>query len=161
MTNQPISLGSRERFGVELRVFPQLRGVFADVTLWIHGEPLGRIDDPVAVYSFMSALTGMARSTGDSLVAEALESPAAEAWARLEAEGHRYKMPPIDFFDPYEAYCIADARVVRYLWRERPQDSEEAGALHDATLPRSDVEGVLAELRATYEELAALPPPAS
>ncbi|WP_437938004.1 hypothetical protein [Sorangium sp. So ce341] len=152
VTEPPILIGSRARFGVELRVYPELRGTFADVTLWIRGEPLGRKDDPVAVFSFMTALTGMARSPGEPLVAEEIESPAAETWARLEAEGHRYRMPPIDFFDDYDAYCIADSRVVRYLWRECSQGT---GVLHDATLPRSEVESVLGELRTTYETLAA------
>jgi hypothetical protein len=153
MSEETIFIGSRERFGMCLRVFGEIRGgVFAEVLLWILGEPLGRKDDPVAVYSLVDALEGMAKSSNHDLVAEVMKLPAADTWARLEAEDSEYMMPPIDFFDDYDMYCVADEQAVRYLWKEC---SLRAGAPHDATLPRKEVDDVLRELRATYDALEA------
>ena len=153
MTEECISIGSSARFGMSLRMYPELRGVFAELTLWLLGKPLGRRDDPMAVYSFVCALEGMARPGRDEmLAAEVLHSPTADAWVRLEAEGTGFKAPPIDFFDDYEMYCVADEQTVRYLWKDC---SEQDGAVHDALLPRNEVDRVIGDLRSVYEALAA------
>lgn len=152
MKKEFISIGYSARFGMSLRVYPELRGVFADLILWLLGKPLGRKDDPMAVYSFVCALEGMARPGRDEmLAAEVLHSPATDAWVRLEAEGFRFKAPPIDFFDDYEIYCVADEQTVRYLWKDC---SEQDDAVHDALLPRNEVDRVIANLRSVYEALA-------
>jgi hypothetical protein len=138
---------------MSLRVYPELRGVFAELTLWLLGKPLGRRDDPMAVYSFVCALEGMARPGRDEmLAAEVLDSPAVDAWVRLEAEGAGFKAPPIDFFDDYEMYCVADEQTVRYLWKDC---SRQDGAVHDALLPRNEVDRVIGDLRSVYEALTA------
>jgi hypothetical protein len=153
MTEESVSIGASERFGVTLRVYPELRGVFAELRLWLHGKSLGRRDDPMAVYSFVCALEGMARLGRDEmLAAEVLHLPAADAWVRLEAEGARFKAPPIDFFDDYEMYCVTDEHTVRYLWKNCLEQDE---AVHDAPLSRNEVDRVIGDLRSTYEALAA------
>lgn len=153
MTDTSIFVGSNERFGVSLRVYPELWGVFAELKLWLLGEPLGRNDDPMAVYSFVCALEGMAKPGRDEMLAAAvLRLPAADAWVRLEAEGARFKAPPIDFFDDYDMYCVTDERMVRYLWKNC---SEQGDSVYDAQLARNEVDRVLGSLRAAYEVLAA------
>ncbi|XXT20485.1 hypothetical protein WME94_02795 [Sorangium sp. So ce429] len=80
MMQAPISIGCTARFGVTQHVFQGLRGVFAGVTLWICGDPLGRSDDPVALYYFVQALSGMARSTGEPLAARCPPSAGIGWW---------------------------------------------------------------------------------
>jgi len=151
MTEESIIIGFSARFATSLRVFSELRGVFAELTLWLLGRPLGRRDEPMAVYSFVCALEGMAKPGRDeTLAAEVLHLRAADAWGRLEAEGSRFKAPPIDFFDDYEMYCVADEQTVRYLWQDC---SEQDGAVHDALLSRNEVDRVVGELRSMYEAL--------
>lgn len=153
MTRDSIFIGSSGRLGVSVRVYTHLRGVFAELILWLLGKPLGRRDEPMALYSFLCALEGMTKPEHDEMfAAKVLQLSTADAWGRLEAEGSRFMAPPIDFFDDYDMYCVSDEQRVRYLWKNC---SGHEDAVHDALLPRDEVDRVLGELRSVYETLAA------
>jgi hypothetical protein len=151
MNRQEFEVGSRARFGVSLWVYPELGAVFADVILWLLGRPLGRRDDPTAVYAFACALEGMSRVRRDDDVVDLLRSSVAATWARLTDEEERFKPAPVEFFDDYEMYCVGDEESVRFLWRSR---TGEDGTVNDAVLPRQEVDPVVRRLRMVYQTLA-------
>jgi len=156
MKDNVISLGSTERFGVTVRVFPEIHGVFGNLTLWAHGKHMGPNDEPMAVYPFLCALESAAKCEHeDAFAAEVLQSSTLDAWARLHVDGDDFRMPSTEFFDSYEMYCVSNERTIRYLWKDRSGQSTDSDVVHDATLSRNEVEVVVQELRAAYERLAA------
>lgn len=157
--SKPILVGSREHFGLEIEVRSSAPGIWACVRLWIGGEPLGREDDPVALYALMSSLDGMLRGLSDPLTSELLSLPANAALERLRdtLDQHGvpfYHVPSTEFFDDYELYCVSDDRVARFLWMNRLC---EPGVLHDVRVPRSEVVRSLNDLHAVYENLTRTP----
>jgi hypothetical protein len=152
MKGQSFEVGSRARFGVSLRTYPEFEaGLFAEVILWLLDRPLGQRDDPTAVYAFVCALEEMIRIRRDDTVVDLLHLPAADAWLRVEAEEDRFKSPSLEFFDDYEIYCVGDEQSVRFLWKSR---AEQDGHVNDAALRRAEVDPVVRQLRAVYEDLA-------
>jgi hypothetical protein len=144
---EPILVGSRECFGVEIDVYSRVPGIWACVTLWIGGEPLGNKNEPVALYALMGALDGMLRGAKEPAASELLALPTSALWELLRTNADRYHVPSTEFFDDYEMYCVSAERTARFLWTDRRREST---TLHDVLVSRSDVQRSLRDLHEVY-----------
>jgi hypothetical protein len=145
--DEPILVGSRERFGVEIDVRSRVPGIWACVTLWIGGESLGNKDESVALYALMGALDGMLRGVKDPAASDLLVLPTCALWEHLRTDAERHHVPSTEFFDDYEMYCVSDEQVARFLWTSRRRESSD---LYDVSVSRSDVQRSLRDLHAVY-----------
>src|SRR5687767_3168509 len=113
--NEPILIGNREQFGLDIEVTSWVPYIYACVRLWIGGESLGREEDePFVLWAVIDSLDGaLGRGTNESLTAELLNIPADAAFDRLEGiidpdTGPLYHLPTTEFFDPYDIYCVSN-----------------------------------------------------
>jgi hypothetical protein len=141
--------GNRATIAARFTPLPNHPAPYGFVELWVGGDRLGMIDEPVFLFGVLGSLEWLADGRPAPQLADLIHQlDTTSAWAAMEAADWSFRFSPIEFFDNDHIHVARDDKSARLLWRSA---LEPHAPLKDKRIDIADVKVVASGLRTLFD----------